>query len=209
MSVLSAKCPHCGADSAMQVVNVHDIKDSGTNYDIFCTCQKCERAVIAHVVVTGKPSHNRQWDSVIRESETMTIAILPKIRAPEAPQLTPPEVENLFLQGDAALIGKSWDAAAMTFRKTLEVSLKIRWPDLKGSLADRIDKIAESHEITPALKEWAHAIRIDGNTAVHETSPTSEDFANNIRNFTELFLLYVFTLPAMLARRSKATGGVD
>lgn len=181
----------------------HAVKDSNNEFDLFCTCPSCERGVIAHVEFHEAKSrnHQRQWPDTIRNGEGLSVDIIPKPKTPAAPELLSDEITNLFIQADASLIANRFDAAAMTFRKTLEVALKQQWPMLTGTLANRINQIAERHEITPGLKDWAHAIRLDGNTAAHETDPVSRDLAQNIRDFTELFLIYTFTLPLMLEQR--------
>jgi len=52
--------------------------------------------------------------------------------------------------------------------------------------------------ITGDLKDWAHIIREDGNESAHEEEPVTREFAEEIISFTELFLLYVFTMPGMV-----------
>jgi hypothetical protein len=48
------------------------------------------------------------------------------------------------------------------------------------------------------MKEWAHAVRLGGNNALHDPEEFSEKDAGDLRVFTELFLTYAFMLPAML-----------
>ena len=73
-------------------------------------------------------------------------------------------------------------------------------------LFKRINTLEERRLITPAMKEWAHKIRLDGNEATHEED---EDFSSEqaklMKEFTELFLIYSFTLPARIAASNKAT----
>ena len=90
------------------------------------------------------------------------------------------------------------------FRKTLETALKQKFPDneekASKSLNQRIREAAKQQKLTPDLTAWAHEIRIGGNDAVHEEKPFSEQEAQELRGFTELVLLYLFTLPKMLER---------
>lgn len=55
------------------------------------------------------------------------------------------------------------------------------------------------------MKNWAHIIRIDSNGAVHSDEEFTQEEAEEILNFTELFLLYAFTLPAMVESRKHTT----
>jgi len=57
--------------------------------------------------------------------------------------------------------------------------------------------------VTSAMKQWAHAIRKIGNDAAHEDEPFSAADAEALHSFTELFLTYTFTLPAMLDERRR------
>lgn len=49
----------------------------------------------------------------------------------------------------------------------------------------------------PDLADWAHQIRLDGRNAVHEEERLS--------TFTNLILLYLFSLPGMIEQAQKAT----
>ena len=83
------------------------------------------------------------------------------------------------------------------FRKTLEIALKQRFSDEARDLYQRIELAKKQGKLTPDLAEWAHQIRIDGKDAVHDET-FSEERAHDLRAFTELILLYLFTLPKML-----------
>ena len=205
MSVISTVCPHCSRDVALSVVSTHAVRESSNEFDLFCICPTCGRACVANVKSANSKAFNVQsMPKVIRSSEMLTINIEPKPRIPTSPEFVPDVVSNLYLQGEGSLLAGRFDAAAMTLRRTLEVALKLRWPGMSGSLASRIDQLAELHEITPSLQAWAHSIRLDGNSATHEVDLVEALDAKNILDFTELFLMYVFTLPGMLDQRKMA-----
>ena len=98
----------------------------------------------------------------------------------------------------------NWDAAGSMFRKALETGLKRKFPDMKGDLNTRIKEAAEQQKLTPDLAEWAHQVRLDGNTAAHEVF--SKEEAVRLAEFTELVFLYLFTLPGMLKEAQEKTG---
>ena len=88
------------------------------------------------------------------------------------------------------------------FRKALDVATKVLEPDPEiGKLFHRIEALARDGRITSDMKDWAHEIRDVGNDAVHEAEPFSEKDTKDLQRFTELFLMYAFTLPGMLAER--------
>lgn len=88
------------------------------------------------------------------------------------------------------------------FRKALDVATVELDPSLSPlKLVRRIDSLADRHLITPALREWAHEVRLDGNEAAHEPDePTSEEIGQ-LGEFTEMFLVYAFTMPGRVAAR--------
>lgn len=118
---------------------------------------------------------------------------------PEPPENLPETVGRYFEQGVDSLF-QNYDAAGAMFRTTLETALKIKFPKTKAiNLKDRINKAVEQGNLTSDLAAWAHEIRLGGNDAVHE-EPLSEEEAQDLCDFTELVLLYLFTLPEKLAR---------
>lgn len=55
--------------------------------------------------------------------------------------------------------------------------------------------------LTPDLQEWAHQVRLGGNDAAHDEEPFTKEEAEELLDFTELYLTYVYTLPGRLAER--------
>lgn len=127
------------------------------------------------------------------------------------PEDCPESVQKFYVQGLINLAGGNWDAAGAMFRKSLDVATKIIAPELKDkSLFQRINHLVDIGHFTPALGEWSHELRIDGNEAVHDEEPETADDANSMQKFAEAFLRYSFTLPNLVARnRAKRESAVD
>tara|TARA_B110000027_G_C16051603_1_gene270191 strand:- start:547 stop:843 length:297 start_codon:yes stop_codon:yes gene_type:complete len=89
----------------------------------------------------------------------------------------------------------------MMSRKVLEVSVKRLNPAGEGNLYRRIEELASSGAITEELKDWAYIIRDNGNEAAHEEEPVTAEFATELLSFSEMFLMYTFTMPGMVAAR--------
>lgn len=64
-------------------------------------------------------------------------------------------------------------------------------------LIDRINDLKDKAVVNGVLAEWAHQIRIDGNSAVHEMSNTQIE-AEELVEFTKLFLQYTFEFPSRI-----------
>jgi len=89
----------------------------------------------------------------------------------------------------------------MAFRTCLDQALRHLHPEGKGTLARRIDGLPVEIGVTPSMKQWAHEIRALGNEAAHEDEPFDEEATEDLQSYTEVFLMYAFTLPGMLAAR--------
>jgi hypothetical protein len=116
------------------------------------------------------------------------------------PDAIPENVGRFYLQGLESLKAKRWDAAGAMFRKALDVATKQLDVGLKNQpLARRIEALFAAGRITESVRDWSHEIRMDGNDAVHDEDPETEDDAVATERFTEAFLTYTFTLPAKVA----------
>ena len=197
MDMIIHDCPHCetkGAGLWLHHPGVHLGQwDFCETFEVLATCLLCERSVVATLSLSG--GHRALKEAHLENTEIRAVA--PKPPSTAAPAFTPENVARFFEQGMESL-AKNWDAAGAMFRKALEAGLKDKWPDITGSLYERIDKIAEEGGLTADMKDWAHQIRLDGNDAVHEDEPMEESRARALAEFTRLFLLYAFSLPGML-----------
>jgi hypothetical protein len=121
------------------------------------------------------------------------------------PDGVPSNVEKFYVQGLENMAAARWDAAGAMFRKSLDVATKLIAPEKRSkTLYARINELVAEGRLTDAMGEWSHEIRLDGNDAVHDEEPETEQDANITQGFTEAFLTYTFTLPAMVeANRAK------
>ena len=69
-----------------------------------------------------------------------------------------------------------------------------------------IEALAEKGSLTPDLKAWAHEVRLGGADAAHDLDPFKKEEAQELLDFAELYLTYVYTLPARLKERREAHG---
>jgi hypothetical protein len=65
---------------------------------------------------------------------------------------------------------------------------------------------AAKNLLTPDLKDWAHQVRLGGNDAAHDEDPYTQEEAEELLSFADLYLTYVYSLPGRLKlRRENAT----
>ena len=199
--VFQDNCPLCGTRSvAFTILYEKNYDGFQLHWDTFAQCGYCHRGIIAtfRTINNQKPSTSTE-----KQRELLEIAPPPPYTA--APKHTPPNAARFFKQAMDNL-PNNWDAAGTMFRKALEAGLKRKFPEMKGTLRDRIKKAAKEQKLTPELAEWAHQIRLGGNDAAHEEDPFSEKEAKDLRTFTDLVFQYLFLLPGML---NEARGDSD
>lgn len=92
----------------------------------------------------------------------------------------------------------------MCYRRALQIGVRALQAQGKN-LIQEIDSLVTNGRLTKEMGAWAHEVRLVGNDGAHEEEqPTDAEIAD-IAHFTRLFMLYTFTLPAMLAARRTPT----
>lgn len=210
MSLMTLDCPHCPVTNGQFQSVVATLRPRTSHvWTTVYVCNACTGAVAAKIegVTPGKAPSPHEFPLDPRESGLYVVGpIYPEAKASVAPAHTPDAIARAYLQALSNIRMGNWDAAGAMARKSVEVATKsllgLSDVDAARSRTDlngRINKLEVDRRITPDLKDWAHAIRLDGNRAVH--GEFTEDEAKEIVSFAELFLIYVFQLPGMLAER--------
>jgi hypothetical protein len=202
MPELSLTCPHCETlKTAFRPLHVAPYRPGIPSALMFMQCQGCGGGIIAIVLDTA--AKVQLWVKGADSPLADIVAVYPEVKEPKAPDDIPDNVRNAFLSGlDNLKLAYGANAAAMMFRRSVELSAKAINPDGKGNLKQRITDLSDDY-VTPAMKEWAQHIRLDANDATHDEEEFSKEDAATLHVFAEMFLTYAFTLPAMLKR---ATG---
>lgn len=200
MGTLTRNCPHCHSNGmTFSTFGEYDVpNDSGNRHFLTALrCGGCHGGYFVKVQVTGQSpcQHNGDIDA---KASIRIMKEYPQAKDIDTPDYLPENINNFFLQAAKSLRLGNLDAAAMMSRKVLEVSVKTLDKDSEGNLYQRIEKLHVAGIITEDLKDWAHIIRDDGNVAAHEEEPVSPGFAEELLSFTEMFLMYTFTMPGMV-----------
>ncbi|SNC62822.1 protein of unknown function [Marinobacter sp. es.048] len=209
MGTIIRNCPHCHAANVSFASFADFLKPSDQSQKVFLTafsCGNCHSGYFAEFYFTaGKPLHGTAGN-LEKVTGLDMIDEYPKPQSIEAPQYLPENIQAFFVQAAHTLNSGNLDASAMMSRKTLEVAVKKLHPEGTGNLFKRIEKLYDLGIITNELKNWAHVIRDDGNEAAHEELPVTPEFADELLSFSELFLMYTFTMPGMVeAKKGKSS----
>ena len=184
-------------------------------WNTFFVCRTCQVGVVVRLRgprFGAKPSAC-QGDP--RNNGFELLEVLPEGPPRDIPRYLTKKIKREYEEAVNCLRQSNFAAAGTMFRKVLELATtplagnEITFTK-RENLKSRIDKLAEKNLITPAMGEWAHLIRLDGNDAVHEEDAVfTKDDAKQMREFTQMFLLCAFTLPesVRLARETSTKTG--
>jgi hypothetical protein len=126
----------------------------------------------------------------------------PEAPKPVVPEHLPPDVTRIYLQAERNFpVGGNEEAAGIMYGKALDIGLKKIDATLTGMLGQKIKRLSEAGKLTSDIAEWSGHIRDIRNDATHEENPISRDELIALRNFTEMVLRYLFTLPNAVRKR--------
>ena len=202
MGQLTRDCPHCHVKSVSFTSYAQSLKPNTKILVTAFYCNNCYGGYIAEIEAISNPMPHEVKGNIATTNHCIIRKEYPLALATKSPKYLPENIDKFFLQAANSLKSGNLDASSMMSRKVLEVAVKTLNPEGSGTLYKRIEQLATSGKITEELKDWAHIIRDDGNEAAHEEDPVTPEFTNEILSFTEMFLMYTFTMPGMVASRS-------
>ena len=214
MAEMVLTCPYCASDLVTFAFGgERPINREPDAWNTLWVCRRCEEGVVVTLVGPGLGSPGRSVGDP-RDEGFFVHAIHPDPQQTRAPDHVPEDIARDFEEALDNLRRQNWTSAGMMFRKVLQRATSRLAPEginfRAMKLVQRIENLDKERLITPAMKEWAHKIRLDGNEATHEEDEGfSDDQAKLMREFAELFLIYSFTLPARIAASNRATESED
>src|ERR1700730_14474489 len=132
-------------------------------------CSNCDGAIIGQFdrQTPQHPQSPMRCQIDPRQLGFVLSATFPKPEPLKLPSHIPSdELKNYFRQAWDSLRRRNWDASGAMSRKVVDVStqLLLGADSAKyGKIRDRIDELAKRNALTPALREWAHEVRLGGN----------------------------------------------
>ena len=201
MPSLSLHCPHCSTEKIGFVARAAaPFRPGITGSLVFMQCEGCGQAVV--LVINATYQSVQAWMQDVANAPGPIVEMYPKLQKPDCPADVPPNVPLAYLSGLRNLRNpEDANTAGMVYRRAIELAVKALVP--AATQGDKLVKLIDQlppEVVTPAMKDWAHHIRLDGNEAAHDTDEYSEQDARQLQVFAEMFLTYAFTLPATLKR---------
>lgn len=201
MPQLALACPHCLTEKVgFNPFAVSQVRPNEARTLLVVQCTACGEGMI--IEVSGPASEVSSWVSAATPPLKPFNKMYPQAEQSKCPDDVPEIVAKAYLSGVENLRSQlGANAAGIMFRRAIEVALKLVNPtgDHSKSMQKRIDALPDDIA-TPAMKKWAHKIRLEGNGAAHDVDELTQKDAENLRIFTEMFLMYAFTLPEMVRK---------
>ncbi|MEQ4914240.1 DUF4145 domain-containing protein [Morganella morganii] len=207
-------CPHCLRENAvLQAFGENRKSDNAYCFDVAFTCRSCSGSGIAivHSNNSYAPLHSTKQSSsdvvlsldISKNKNFALSGIIPEINAHTAPDETPERAAKFFIESKDDFHRGRYETCVMNCRKVIDIATKVLMGDdaKDEKLSTRITMLFSKGKITEDMKDWAHIVRIDSNGAVHSDEEFTKEEAEQILGFTEVFLMYSFTLPAMIEKR--------
>lgn len=212
--VMTLDCPHCGTTKAGMQGASPIFTAKGCRIPL--VCPHCEE-----VVVTTADLDYGVFNQIMRQQPDATLNMLNENCActyegtfyPDPPTIehlphVPTKIGKSFVEAMENFKRGNLETCVLLCGKVIDVATKEIDPTWK--LEKRLKKLATDGKLTPDMANWAEEIRLDRNTAIHEDHDFSAEQAQAILKFTEAFLTYVYTLPALVEahRARKDLGSV-
>lgn len=203
MLSLDKTCPHCLKDNAVLSLIKEAYLLPGIYSAVF-QCQSCFRLTVAEIQTGSNGSPTTQANNSfypLRAGEDKKMIVLgtyPEAVSLEAPSHTPERAAKFFVEAKEDFARGRYETSAMNCRKVIDIATKNLHLGDEDKLVRRIAALRATGLITQEMADWAHIVRIDTNVAVHSDEEFTADEVDQLLKFTEVFLTYSFTLPAMV-----------
>jgi hypothetical protein len=208
---LSGECPHCYATAVfIQVTSLHaeEVEPRLQRLTVGMQCQGCLEHILA-VVIKQRESGKR---SILVYATHYPLG-KPNDNVADEVAAANPVIALDFAEALRCLWVGSYKAAVAMCRRSVEATCK-HLGATGRTLEQKIDNLAAQGKITESLKEWAHAVRLSGNRALHGKKTTDaasgdqqsplddldffgEDEAKAMIVFTQQLFQNVFIMPAL------------
>ncbi|MBN5184909.1 DUF4145 domain-containing protein [Serratia marcescens] len=209
---LDSSCPHCLREKATLVAVAEQRQSTPSRCATIFMCKSCEEltTVILEVMDQRTPMGSAKFytkNIVIYKDPILSMQIgypfikmYPSEQSHNAPDHSPQRCAKFFIEAKENLQRGNNETSVMLCRKVIDIATReiLGEDSKKEQLSQRISMLHGKGKITEQMKDWAHIVRIDSNGAVHSDEEFTKAEAEEMIGFTEVFLIYSFTLPEMV-----------
>ena len=223
VSLVNIPCPHCNRENAVLAVEGETYQSLKGTHALMAICRSCSGGVIAEVHPNAQVARNNgflnysksyQRDMLLDcrpyySSEFGRVQCTYPVAASfQAPDATPDRVGKFFVEAKENYSRGNYETCGALCRKVIDLATKqmaIAEDISAWKLQKRMEQLKAKGAITQEMFDWADIVRLDGNEQTHSEDEFDSHSAKAVMDFTETFLLYAFTLPAMVqAKRAES-----
>lgn len=205
MGVFVMDCPYenCSATHASFAAEAaYKVKlDNGRFYQwLTLGCPVCHQAVLAKCLMYSNYDPVQNLGPINIPGTLSVLATFPPPHVTSAPDFVDPNVARNFDRANGAIKRGEAETAGMLLRKMLDSVLSNKFPHTgTGMLGQKMAKLIPNTDLPESIVNWAKELKDLGNEAAHEAHEPDMDQIIELRDFAELLLTYVYTLPHRLA----------
>jgi hypothetical protein len=211
MTSVAKDCPHCGSTAAaFLLISDTNSQVSAKYWYTMARCGVCKEIILIkffdkllNIQTTSLVPPSEYAKNGLIEERFVAHYVYPSTATSEIPSGLPPNVKVSFAEAEEAFMRGLFTSAASCYRKSIERAVKSLHPDGKGTLNARIRQIQAQGLLPQTLIDLLDGVRVLGNESVHEEEydPTKAD-CEVARHFSNLFLIYTFSLPERVSKLS-------
>lgn len=194
-------CPHCRTRSCLFTATACSTNERYTDkiyVDAIFRCANCGSQIFVSYSTTHANYENVHFipGAIYLDPLVKIRGVLPQVNPVDVPEHIPDRVAELFKEAEDNRADKRLESASASYRKALELALKVHTPDVEAfKLEKRIDKLFSQGKITESLKDWAHDVRLIGNDGLHDLEKPEVHEVEQMALLTKYLLIYLYTLP--------------
>jgi len=161
----------------------------------------CDRGIILYIEKRG---NDAVGNAAGRSGETFfdnfrILSSAPSVPPVEVVDNLPRQIQQAFSEAEANFADGRLMSSAIMFRKTVELTVRDLNPEGKGMLNARIRALQKAEAVPDTLIKLLDTVKFLGNEGAHDEEAPSIDDVERGRDFTRLFLVYSYELPARIA----------
>ena len=114
---------------------------------------------------------------------------------------TPENIEKLYNEARRCMSIQGYTTSVMASRKLL-MNIAVQNGEKEGlSFVQYIDFLEKNHFIPPKSRTWVDLIRKKGNEANHEIKIMTKEDAEDLINFIEMILKFIYEFPGKIEKK--------
>lgn len=204
MGVLVMDCPHanCSATHASfsaRASYIHKKPSGQYIHWITLACPVCAGAALVKCSSLSSFDSTQLLGPINDVINTRVLGSFPQPAATSAPDFVEVNVARTFERANGAIKRGEAETAGMLLRKMLDSVISNKFPHTgTGMLGSKMAKLVPNTDLPESMVDWAKGIKDFGNEAAHEAPEPDMKQIIELRDFAELLLTYVYTLPHRL-----------